>query len=93
MLFQARVGKPFIRLIKDSIPARIDPSQKMFYQPSVFLIHEKYPASLPTRELPIFGEYSNQTLIGQFGRDLPAKSLDGTELEKAASDLSDLSTE
>ena len=29
-------------------------------------------------------ESSIQTLIGQFGRDLPAKSLDGIEFEKAA---------
>ena len=34
-----------------------------------------------------------QALIGQFGRDLPAKSLEGTEFEKAAIDSSDLSTE
>ena len=34
-----------------------------------------------------------KTLIGQFGRDLPAKSLEGTEFEKAAIVSSDLSTE
>ena len=34
-----------------------------------------------------------QTLIGQFGRDLPAKSLGGTELEKEAIVSSDLRTE
>ena len=32
-------------------------------------------------------------LIGQFGRDLPAKSLEATEFEKAAIVSSDLSTE
>ena len=42
--FQERVGKPFIRLIKD--PATLDPHQKMCYQPSVFLIQRKCPASL-----------------------------------------------
>ena len=34
-----------------------------------------------------------QTLIGQFGRDLLAKSLEGTKFEKAAIVSSDLSTE
>ena len=34
-----------------------------------------------------------QTLIGQFERDLPAKSLEGTEFEKAAIVSSDLRTE
>ena len=32
-------------------------------------------------------------LIGQFGRHLPAKSMEGTEFEKAAIVSSDLSTE
>ena len=34
-------------------------------------------------ELPLYGDSSIQTLIGQFGRDLPAKSLAGTKFEKA----------
>ena len=35
--FQERIGKPFIRLIKDiTYPAGLDPPQKMCYQPSVF---------------------------------------------------------
>ena len=73
--FQERVGKPFIRLIKDNISSRFRPSQKMRYQPSVFFIQRKCPA-LSTHELPLYGEYSIQTLIGQFRRDLPAKSLE-----------------
>ena len=43
--FQERVGKPFIRLIKDNYPASLDPPQKM-YQPSIFSIQRKCPASL-----------------------------------------------
>ena len=39
------------------------------------------------------GDSSIQTLIGQFRRDLSAKSLEGTELEKAAIVSLDLSTE
>ena len=49
--------------------------------------------SLSTHELPLYGDSSIQTLIGQFGRDLPAKSLKGTEFENAAIVSSDLSTE
>ena len=52
------------------------------YQPSVFLIQRKCPASLLMHELPLYGDSSIQTLIGQFGRDLPAKSLEGTELRR-----------
>ena len=48
--------------------------------------------SLSTHELLLYGDSSIQTLIGQFGRDLPAKSLEGTEFKKAAIS-SDLSTE
>ena len=44
--FQERVGKPFIRLIKDNISSRFRSPQKMCYQPSVFLIQRKCPASL-----------------------------------------------
>ena len=49
--------------------------------------------SLSTHELPLYGDSSIQTLIGQFGSDLPAKPLEGTEFEKAAIVSSDLSTE
>ena len=45
-----------------------------------------------THELPLYGDSSIQTLIGQFGRDLQA-SFEGTEFEKAAIISSDLSTE
>ena len=52
---------------------------------SVFRIFDpKKLSSLSTHELPLYGDSSIQTLIGQFGRDLPAKSLEGTEFEKAA---------
>ena len=63
----------------------------MCYQPSVF--DTKKVPSLSTHELPLYGENSIQTLTGQFGRDLPAKSLEGTEFEKAAIVSSDLSTD
>ena len=53
----------------------------MSYQPSVF--DPKKLPSLSTHELPLYGDSSIQTLIGQLGRDLPAKSLEGTEFEKA----------
>ena len=43
--FQEIVGKPFIRLIKDNISSRFRSPQKMCYQPSVFLIQRKCPAS------------------------------------------------
>ena len=44
--FQERVGKPSTRLIKYNNPAGLDPPQKMCYQPSVFQILRKCPASL-----------------------------------------------
>ena len=49
--------------------------------------------SLSTHELPLYGDSSIQTLIGQFGRDLPAKPLEGSEFEMATIVSSDLSTE
>ena len=52
----------------------------------------KKVSSLSTHELPLYGDSSIQTLIGQFGRDLAAKSLKGTEFEKVAIVSSDLST-
>ena len=61
---------------------------------SAFSIFDpKKVPSLSTHELPLCGDSSIQTLIGQFGRDLPAKSLEVTEFEKAAIVSSDLSTE
>ena len=74
-------------------PAGLDPPQKMCYQPSVFLIPRKKVPSLSTHELPLHGDSTIQTLTGQFGNDLPAKSLEGTEFKKAAIVSSDLSTE
>ena len=63
----------------------------MCYQPSVFSIQTKCQASLLMSYL--YGDSSIQIIIGQFGRDLPAKSLEGTKFEKAAIVSSDLSTE
>ena len=61
---------------------------------SAFTIFDpKKVSSLSTHELPLYGDSSIQALIGQFGRDLPAKSLVGTEFERKAIVSSDLSTE
>ena len=49
--------------------------------------------SLSTHELPLYGDSSIQTVIGQFGRNLPAKSLERTEFEMAAVVSSDLNSE
>ena len=49
--------------------------------------------SLSTHELPLYGDSSIQTLFGQLVRVLPAKSLEGTEFEKAAIVSSELGTE
>ena len=49
--------------------------------------------SFSTHELPLYGDSSIQTLNEQFGRDLPAKSLDGSEFEMATIAFYDLSTE
>ena len=57
------------------------------------IFYPKKVPSLSTHEQPLYGDSSIQTIIGQFGRDLPAKSLEGTEFEKAAIVSSDLSTE
>ena len=77
--FQERVGKSFIRVIKDNISSRFRSSSKdvsgcCFFDP-------KKVSSLSTHELPLYGDSSIQTLIVQFGRDLPAKLLEGTEFE------------
>ena len=87
---QERVGKPFIRLIKDNISSRFRSSSKDILSASVF--DPKKVPSLSNHELPLYGESSVQTLIGQFGRDLPAKSLEVTEFEKPAIVSSYLST-
>ena len=80
---QERVSKPFIRLIKDNISSWFRSSSKDVL--SAFSIYDpKKVPSLSTHELPLYGDRSIQTLIGQFGRGLPAKSLEGTEFEKAA---------
>ena len=61
---------------------------------SAFSIFDpKKVPSLSTHELPLNGDSSIQTLTGLFGRDVSAKSLEGTEFEKAAIVSSDLSTE
>ena len=46
-----------------------------------------------SHELSLCGDSSIQTLTGQIGRDVPARSLEGTEFEKEALVSSDLSTE
>ena len=86
------MGKPFIRLIKDNISSQFRSSSK--YVLSAFSIFDpKIVPSLSTHDLPLYGDRSIQTLFGQFGRDLPAKSLEGTEFEKTAIVSSDLFTE
>ena len=91
MLFSRKSGQAFLSdSSKITYPAGLVPPQMMCYQPSIFLIQRKCPAS---HELLLYGGSSIQTLIGQFGRDLPAKSLEGTEFEKAAIISSGLSTE
>ena len=54
--------------------------------------YPKMVPSLSTHELPLYGDSSIQILVGKLGRNLPAKSLEGTEFEKAAIVSSDLST-
>ena len=57
------------------------------------IFYPKKVASLSTHELPLHGDSSIQTLIGEFGRDFPVKSLEGTEFEKAAIVSSEFSIE
>ena len=90
--FQERLDKPFVRLIKDNISSRIISSSNDVVSAFSIFYPKKVP-SLSTNELCFYGESSIQTLVGQFGRDLPAKSLAVTELEKAPIVSSDLSTE
>ena len=86
------MGKPFIRLIKDNISSWFRSSSKDVFSTFSIFDPKKVP-SLFTHALSLHGDSSIQTLIGQFGRDLPAKSLEGTEFGKAAIVSSDLSTE
>ena len=90
--FQERVAKPFIRLIKGDISSLFRSFSKMCYQPSVFFIQRKCPASLLMSYL-YMETVQFKILIGQFERDLPAKSLEETEFEKVPIVSSDLSTE
>ena len=69
--FQERVGKPFIRLIKDNISSQFRSSSKDVLSAFSIFVSKKVP-SLSTHELPLYGDSSIQTLIGQLGRDLPA---------------------
>ena len=79
---------PFIRLISSQFRSS---SKDML---SAFTIFDpKKVTSLFTHELHLYGDSSIQTLTGQFGRDIPAKSLEGTEFEMASIVSSDLSTE
>ena len=85
------MGKPFISLIKDNISSRFRSSKDVLSAFSIF-DPKKVPICF-SHELSLYGDSSIQTLIGQFGRDFPAKSLEGTEFEKEALVSSDLSIE
>ena len=64
--FQERVGKPFIRLIKDNISSWFRPSSKDVL--SVFSIFDpKKVPSLSTHELPLYGDSSIQALMDSLG--------------------------
>ena len=69
--------------IKGNISCHLDHRKMVLSAFNIF--NPKKVPSLSTHELPLYGDSSIQTHIGQFGRDLPAKSLEGIE--------SDLSTE
>ena len=86
------MGKPFIRLIKDNISSWFRSSSKDVLSAFSIFDPNKVP-SLSTHELPLYGDSSIQTLNGQFGRDLPANSLEGIEIDKAAIVSSDPSAE
>ena len=81
--FEERVG---------NISSRFRASSKDVLSAFSIFDPKKVP-SLSTHELPLCGDSSIQTLIVSFGRDLPAKSLEGTEFERAAIVYSDPSTE
>ena len=67
--FQERLGKSFIRLIKDIISSWFRSSKDVLSAFSIF--DPKKVPSLSTHELPLYGDSSIQTLIGQLGRGLP----------------------
>ena len=90
--FQERVGKPFIRLIKDNIFSLFRSSSKDLLS-AVRIFYPKKVPSFSIHELPFYGNSSIQTLNEQFGRDLPAKSLEGSQFEMATIAFSDRSTE
>ena len=82
MLFSRKSGQAFIRRVKDNISSRFRSSSKDELS-ALSIFDPKKVHSLSTHELPLNGDSSIQALVGQFGRDLPAKSLEGTEFEKA----------
>ena len=61
--FQERVGKPFIRLIKDNTSSQFRFSSKAVLSAFSIFDPKKVP-SLSTHELPLYGDSSIQTLIG-----------------------------
>ena len=67
--FKEGVGKPFIRLIKGNISSRFRSSSEDVLSAFSIFVPKKVP-SLSTHELPLYGDSSIQTLIGQYGRDL-----------------------
>ena len=60
------MGKPFIRLIKDNISSWFRSFSKDVLSAFSIFDPKKVP-SLSTHELPLYGDSSIQTLIGQFG--------------------------
>ena len=90
--FQERVGKLYTRLIKDNIFSGFRSSSKDVLSAFSIFDPKKVP-SLSTHEQPLYGDGSIQTFIGQFRRDSPAKSLEGTVFEMAAIVSSDLRVE
>ena len=63
--FQERVGKPFIRLIKDNISSWLRSSKDELSAFSIF--DPKKVLSLSTHELPLYGDSSIQTLMDSLG--------------------------
>ena len=90
--FQERVGKPFIRLIKDNISIRFRFSSKDVLSAFSIFDPKKVP-SLSTHELPLYGNSSFKLLLDILGEIYQLNSLEGTEFEKAAIVSSDLNKE
>ena len=84
-------GQAFYQTHQRNISSRFRSSSKGVI--SLQFFDSKQVPSLSTHELPLYGDSSIQTLIGQFGRDLQAKSLEGTEFEKSPIVSSDFNTE